>query len=438
MRRRLGIVGRYALESFILSTAMAVLLGVAVTWIVDDTIVNESSRSMSTMVNAVIVEQLHGADLSGPLDQVTSDHLDQEIAANLRVGGIDTIKLWNADGTLVYSSDGEGVGLTFDDHPAIVAALSGEVVSQIERRAEDESRSQFERLGTLMEIYAPLYRPGLDKPFGVFETYQSYAPVQTLILRANLVIWGIVIFGALLLYVTQLQIVRKAEHRLRHTEAEAALINERLERSLRDIEEHSVGTLQALVTAVDAKDSYTARHSLGVTEYALAIGRRMKLDANEMRQLEVGGLLHDIGKIGVSEAILLKPGRLDPDERHVIEEHSEMGARIIESIPFVRDLVPAVRHHHERWDGTGYPDGLLGERIPLLARVLAVADAFDAMMSDRPYRSGMRLSEARAELMRFRGIQFDPACVDALLASLDAGELWSVSHHQLSQDSATA
>ncbi|GAB4285444.1 MAG: hypothetical protein Kow0067_08260 [Coriobacteriia bacterium] len=417
---------------------MAVLLGVAVTWIVDDTIVNESSRSMSTMVNAVIVEQLHGADLSAPLDKATSDHLDQEIAANFRAGGIDTIKLWNAEGTLVYSSDGAGVGRNFGDHPAIAAALGGEVVSEVERRTEEESRPQFERLGTLMEVYAPLYRPGLDEPFGVFETYQSYAPVQGLILRANLVIWGIVIFGALLLYVTQLQIVRKAERRLRHTEAEAALINDRLERSLRDLEEHSVGTLQALVTAVDAKDSYTARHSLGVTEYALAIGRRMKLDAHETRQLEVGGLLHDIGKIGVSEAILLKPGRLDPDERHVIEEHSEMGARIIESIPFVRDLVPAVRHHHERWDGTGYPDGLRGERIPLLARVLAVADAFDAMMSDRPYRKGMRLSEARAELMRFRGIQFDPACVDALLASLDSGELWSASHQRFGEESATA
>jgi len=179
--------------------------------------------------------------------------------------------------------------------------------------------------------------------------------------------------------------------------------------------EQALGTLQALTTAVDAKDRYTARHALTVTDHAWAIGRHLGLDDDELATLERVGLLHDIGKIGIPEHVLLKPGKLSPEEFAIVREHSAMGARIVESIPSLRDMPPYIRHHHEHWDGTGYPDGLSGEEIPLLCRILAVADTFDAMTSDRPYRRSLRAQAARAEVVRFSGAQFDPKVVEAFV-----------------------
>jgi putative nucleotidyltransferase with HDIG domain len=395
----------------------------------DAAIVDASGRSAALAVNSLIAHELEIT----PLDQLRSGEalarFNTDVRDNLFASGIDTIKIWNTDATLVYSSDGADVGRSFPEAADIREALSGQTVSQVVRKPDAENRVQFERIGTLVEVYSPLFVAGDDAAIGVFEIYQTYGPVQAAINETRLVIWTVVVAGAFLLYFTQLQIVRRAAARLKAAENETRFMNSRLEDSLRDLEEHSVGTLQALLSAVDAKDSYTARHSVSVTDYALAIGRRLQLTADEMLLIEQAGLLHDIGKIGVPESILLKPSKLTPEERASIEEHSDIGARILESIPFVRDLIPVVRYHHEWWDGSGYPEGLAGERIPRLARVLAVADAFDAMMSDRPYRVAMHLKDAREELLHCRGRQFDPECADALLEALDAGELWGVGAH---------
>lgn len=429
MRDRFGLVGSYAIRSLILTCLMAVLLGVAVSWRVNQSIVDATGRSVSLTVNSLIVHELEGASLDEPLTGESLAQFNKEVRDDLFVSGIDAIKLWNNDAMLVYSSDGVDVGKSFADAEDLREAIGGETVSEIIRTPDEENGPQFERIGALIEVYAPLYAAGDDTPMGVFEIYQTYAPIQAEINDARLVIWAVVLFGAFLLYFTQLQIVRRAAARLEAAERETHLMNSRLQDSLRNIEEYSVGTLQALLSAVDAKDSYTARHSVSVTDYALAMGRRIGLSPEELIALEQAGLLHDIGKIGISETILLKPSKLTDGERSAIEEHSEIGARILESIPFVQELIPIVRYHHERWDGTGYPEGLAGERVPRLARVLAVADAFDAMMSDRPYRVAMHLKDARDELLRYRSLQFDPECVDALLAALDCGELWGVGSH---------
>jgi putative nucleotidyltransferase with HDIG domain len=279
--------------------------------------------------------------------------------------------------------------------------------------------------GDVVEVYAPIQSSPGGEVFGVFEVYQNYTPVRGMVVSSLVGVWGISALAAILLYVVQLRIVMSAAVRLKQSEAEAVRVNERLEDSLRDLEEHSVGTLQALTSAVDAKDSYTARHSLGVTDYAVAAGRHLGLDDVQIASLERAALLHDIGKIGTAEAILLKPRQLTREEYLAVQEHSDMGASIIESIPFLKDLVPIVRHHHERWDGGGYPDGLSGENIPRLARVLSVADAYDAMTSDRPYRRAMKVGAAREELERGVGTQFDPAVVTAFVACIESGECGS-------------
>jgi len=171
--------------------------------------------------------------------------------------------------------------------------------------------------------------------------------------------------------------------------------------------------LDALVTAMDNKDRYTRRHSEDVMRHALQIGREMGLDEAMQRTLQVAALLHDVGKIGVPDRILRKPGKLTDEEFGEIQHHPMMGAVIVGAVAGFEDMLDAVRHHHERWDGRGYPFGLAGEETPLLARIMAVADAFSAMTTDRPYRKGKYPEEARAILEAGAGSQWDPACVAA-------------------------
>ena len=176
----------------------------------------------------------------------------------------------------------------------------------------------------------------------------------------------------------------------------------------RFLKDESLATIQALAAAVDAKDPYTQGHSQRVAEYAVALAGRVGLTDSEVALVHMTGTLHDVGKIGVPDAILKKPGRLEDEERRIMETHPALGEVIVRKAPKLAAALPGVRHHHERWDGGGYPDGLQGEQIPFLARILALADTFDAMTSDRPYRKGLSWETALAEVARGAGTQFDP------------------------------
>jgi putative nucleotidyltransferase with HDIG domain len=166
--------------------------------------------------------------------------------------------------------------------------------------------------------------------------------------------------------------------------------------------------LSVLSGAIEARDPYTRGHSARVTELAEAVARRLGWSEERVRSLRVGGRLHDIGKLGVSDAVLSKKGRLDENEFAQIRQHPRIGARILLRLASFREALPCVLYHHERWDGRGYPSGKAGREIPVEARVLAIADAFDAMTSDRPYRRALTRSQALAEVERCAGSQFDP------------------------------
>ena len=166
--------------------------------------------------------------------------------------------------------------------------------------------------------------------------------------------------------------------------------------------------LSMLSRAIEARDPYTRGHSTRVTELAEAVAQRLGWSEERIASLRVGGPLHDIGKLAVSDEVLCKEGRLDDDELAQIREHPKIGAKLLFRVTALREAIPYVLYHHERWDGTGYPSGKAGEEIPVEARVLAIADAFDAMTSDRPYRSALSREEALAEVERCAGTQFDP------------------------------
>jgi response regulator RpfG family c-di-GMP phosphodiesterase len=192
------------------------------------------------------------------------------------------------------------------------------------------------------------------------------------------------------------------------TSLENALLYADLEVSFRE-------TIQGLALALEAKDAYTHGHSESVTRYCVGIAKQMGLSEAFQGLLEQAGLLHDIGKIGIASNILNKPEPLTAEEYELIKAHPATGKRILENISFLKDAIPIVYHHHERIDGKGYPEGLVGDEIPLGARVMQVADTYDAMTSSRAYRTRMGHEDSVAELRRFSGTQFDPECVDAFI-----------------------
>ena len=189
--------------------------------------------------------------------------------------------------------------------------------------------------------------------------------------------------------------------------------------------------LELMVAAIEARDPYTSGHSRRVSEHAKIIAQIVGLRATVARRVEIAALLHDVGKIHeVFAPILLKPGRLTEEENAIMQTHPIKSEELVAKVSQLRDVVPAVRHHHENWDGTGYPDGLAGDRIPLGSRIIMFADTIDAMTSDRPYRKALDAGAVRSELIKHRGRQFDPEICDALLSSGRFEELFKHSSHQ--------
>jgi ribonuclease P protein subunit RPR2 len=181
-----------------------------------------------------------------------------------------------------------------------------------------------------------------------------------------------------------------------------------------------MATVVALSNAVEARDAYTGKHAERVAAYGMEIARRLDGALADDPATEFGFLLHDIGKVAIADAILYKPGALTPEERAVMKRHPVIGSEIIAGIDFLGDAATVVRSHHERWDGTGYPDGLAGEAIPIAARVFAVADVLDALTTDRPYRPASTFAQAREMIVRESGTHFDPGVIRAFGTVPDA------------------
>jgi putative nucleotidyltransferase with HDIG domain len=192
---------------------------------------------------------------------------------------------------------------------------------------------------------------------------------------------------------------------------------QRIREDMKEREELMLGILTALTRSIDAKSKWTAGHSERVTKYAEMIGRKLKLSDEDIRNLIISAILHDIGKLAVPEEILDKPGKLTNEEYSIVKTHPDVGANIVEEIPaYHRVILPGILHHHERWDGMGYPQGLKGEDIPLFARIIAVADVFDAITADRPYRKAMSEDEVRTFVRENIGKMFDPEITELFVS----------------------
>jgi HD-GYP domain-containing protein (c-di-GMP phosphodiesterase class II) len=341
------------------------------------------------------------------------------------------VKIWSPNGTILYSDAAAAIGKRFPVDSDLARVLHGQVSSAatISDLTDAENVTEHGIFTHLLEVYVPIAGKG-SQVAGAYEVYHdlSLLDAQQATIRRS--VWFSVGLGFLVLYVSLFFVVRRASRRLVRQDVENKRLLEQNANLFAERETLYLATLDAMARAIDARDPYTAGHSHRVASYAVSIGEKLNLDADAILSLQRGGVLHDIGKIGVSDAILRKPGPLTAEERADMNRHPEIGYALLRDMTFLGGALETVRFHHERWTGGGYPEGLIGERIPVIARIMAVADTFDTMTSDRPYRLGMPLEIAIQRLKDAAGSQFWPPAVDALLDLLDESAVtgWHLTH----------
>jgi putative nucleotidyltransferase with HDIG domain len=335
---------------------------------------------------------------------------------------IVTVKVWRRDGVLAWTNRAKGrIGRRFPLDDELETALDGTSVGKI-GPAEPGEASVERSLGfsSLLQVYAPIRAPQTGTVVGAYEIYADPAPAESFITHREHMIWMILagVFGAM--YLALAALVRGASRTLQRRTTQLRERTNALAASYEAMEQGSLEAVATLNAIVEAKDPYTAGHSQRVQRIALLIGNELHLDRDDLDALRYGALFHDIGKVRVPDAILTKPDVLTPYERGVIIQHAADGAEIVGHLTRLRPCVAVIRHHHERWDGHGYPDGLAGDEIPLPAAIAGLADAWDAMTSHRPYAAALSLEDAIDELHAGRGGQFHPLVVDAFLRAIAA------------------
>jgi putative nucleotidyltransferase with HDIG domain len=413
--RALTLLWAFVAVSAVILAAGGVVLGSLLAGALRAQALEDAKTSLTQYTNGVLGPRLvYGASLRVGSD-VTS-MLRQELAER---PDIVSVKVWREDGVLAWTSLApERIGERFpvEGHLRETIAM-GRAEAEFESLGDEEDLAESSlAVDNILEVYAPIVSGG--EVIGAYEVYADAARLEESIADRKHVIWlatGVVFFtlwGLLLL------LARSASGTLRR---QTTALRERsiaLSDSYRRLEESSLEAIESLNATVEAKDPYTAGHSLRVQQIAAAVGRELGCSPKEVDALRYGALFHDIGKIAVPDVLLTKPDRLTADEYDLMKRHSAEGARIVAKFGRLRDAVPIIRHHHERWDGQGYPDGLAGDHIPLLAAIVGLADAWDAMTIERPYQRALTVEEALAEVRTCRGSQFVPAVVDAFLAVL--------------------
>jgi putative nucleotidyltransferase with HDIG domain len=418
LRRSVTLLRVFLLASAGILLIGAVVLGFVLTTAIQRQSLDDARVSLTQYVDGVLRSQLVRDDKLH-----ISPHLPSELEAQIRrQPDLVSVKVWRPDGTLVWTNRApERIGRRF---PSALAGDLGETIAlkrahaSINKLGDDEDAAERALgLAHVFEIYAPIMSADGTQALGAYEIYAKPERAESFIASRKRVIWIAVLAVFAALYGALAFLVRHASSTVQRQAITLRARSRELMDSYRRLEESSLEAIKSLNATVDAKDPYTAGHSARVQRIALAVATELGVTPDRLDAVRFGGLFHDIGKIAVPDSILTKPGKLDDAEFDVIRRHPADGAEILSHFSRLREAVPLIRHHHERWDGQGYPDRLVGDAIPLEACVVGLADAWDAMTTDRPYRAAMSAEEAAAEIRRCRGTQFSPAVVDAFFTA---------------------
>jgi putative nucleotidyltransferase with HDIG domain len=421
--RSLTLLRAFVLASALLLAAAALALGFVITHALRQQAIEDAQVSLTDYTNGVLHRELvHGGRLF-------VGHEAKGIVATTLESRPDilSVKVWRPDGMLVWTNVApERMGQIFPvSHHLGEVIETGTAVADIEELDAAENAAESSKgVHHALEVYAPVIDGGYV--IGAFEIYADSSRVEASIAQKKHVIWLATFAVFALLWALLVLLVRGASSMLKRQTDQLRKRSKDLMAAYAKLEESSLEAIESLNATVEAKDPYTAGHSLRVQRIAVAIGEELDLPKSRLDPLRLGALFHDIGKLAVPDAVLTKPARLTDDEFELIKRHSEDGARIVDKFGPLRATVPIILHHHERWDGRGYPERIAGEEIPLEASIVGLADAWDAMTTDRPYHRALTVEEAFAQVREGRGTQFAPAVVDAFFAAQRRrpGEFW--------------
>ena len=417
LARRVTLLGLFLVASAVILAAGAFVLADRLTTTVRQQAIDGEVQSANVFVSAVVSPLLVRGDRL-----VRAGGGAAGVAPAIRVPtSVRSLNAWSRNGMLVFTNVGVGrIGKRFpmDDGLRLFFDSNNAYGHLIDLREDDDERATANaRPGhpRLLDTYVPIIGAS-GRTIGSYEVYVEADHLDAVIARGSRTIWLTVALVFASLFVALALLVRGASGRLQSQASALEQSAGELRESYGLLEQSSLDTIKTLNATVEAKDPYTAGHSHRVRDISLSVGRELGLSPERLEMLAASALFHDVGKIGVPDAILAKPSKLSPDEFEIVKQHAARGAEIVANMSRFEKGVAAIRHHHERWDGLGYPDGLAGEAIPLEASIIGLADAWDAMTTARPYSRPLPLSAALEQVRVGRGTQFRPDVVDALLA----------------------
>jgi putative nucleotidyltransferase with HDIG domain len=429
-------VARFSVALALVLAITAVALGGLTAFLIGRYVEDETVTFTQDAVAGHFGTVFQNSVFQRPLTDAEAHALEQTVVFHLSIYSVVATRFYAPDGTIVFSYDDTEVGRRLDpiENASLGAALNGQRVSARRSIVADVryARPGFtyaEAEGTppaddhsghavtvsapdvrsvqTLESWVPVLSGG--KVIGAVTVWRDIEPLNTALRNIQAALGLIIAGAAVLLWLVLRGVYTRSSNQI---VAQAGALRAALAETDRTYD----ATLAALSSALDVRDTETEGHARRVVRYMQLIADELKVPVEQHATLRRGALLHDIGKIGVPDHILRKPGPLTENEWFTMKMHPDLGAKIIANVPFLEEVAVIIRAHHERWDGNGYPEGLAGEAIPLGARIFAVADSFDAMTSDRPYRRGRQLDGALAEIERCAGTQFDPQVVAAFLA----------------------
>jgi len=437
LTRVISPVARFSLALAAVLVVTALVLGAGTAYLigryVDDETTTFTQDAVASHFGAVFSDDVFQRGLTADERQ----ELLEVVTFHFSIYNVVATEFFDRTGTIVFSYDSDEVGRRVDPatYPELATALNGmrdadrtTIVadpklgvpgSAVGYGSFNTHHTVANTAGSVatpgpgtreiraLEAWVPVRQNG--QVVGAVVVWRDIAPTDAALMRIQLTIAAIIAIGAAFLWLVLRGVYTRSSKRI---VAQAGALEDALALRERTYD----ATLTALTSALDFRDNETGGHSDRVVAYMELLLEQLNIKGPELATLRRGALLHDVGKIGVPDNVLRKPTALSEAEWAVMKRHPEFGARIIAGIPFLEDVARIVRHHHERWDGMGYPDGLKGDRIPLGARIFAVGDSFDAMTSDRPYRRGLLIDAAREEIRRCASSQFDPAIVTAFLS----------------------